>query len=93
MSGELRRALAVNMRRERSRLGLSQDELAARCGLHRTYIGGVERAERNITLSTLEKVAKALDVSPLWLLKVGDGGEEGEGRGATEGGSPHQSHR
>lgn len=92
MSGELRRALAVNMRRERARLGLSQDELAARCGLHRTYIGGIERAERNITLSTLEKVAKALDVNPLRLLKVGGGGEEGEGRGATEAGSPHQSH-
>lgn len=91
MPGELRRALAANMRRERLRLGFSQDELAACCNLHRTYIGGIERAERNITLSTLEKVAGALGVSPLGLLKEGVGGEEGEQHGRNKARSSHQS--
>ncbi len=42
---------------------LSQDELAELCGLHRTYIGSVERGERNITLLNANKIANALSVS------------------------------
>lgn len=42
---------------------LSQDELADQCGLHRTYIGAVERGERNITLINAEKITNALQVS------------------------------
>lgn len=53
-----------NIRRMRLKRGWSQEELADRCGLHRTYIGSVERGERNITLATLERIAKALDVLP-----------------------------
>ena len=48
------------IRSERMRAGLSQEELAARAGVHRTYIGMVERAEKNITLANIEKIAKAL---------------------------------
>ena len=48
------------VRDERIKLGLSQEELAARAGLHRTYIGMIERAEKNITLENIEKIAKAL---------------------------------
>ena len=48
---------------ERKKLGLSQEELANRAGVHRTYIGMIERAEKNITLKNIERIAKALNVS------------------------------
>jgi len=51
---------AKRVREERKKLGLSQEEFAAKSGFHRTYIGMIERAERNITLSNVEKLAKAL---------------------------------
>jgi transcriptional regulator with XRE-family HTH domain len=51
------------VREERLKLGLSQEELASRSGVHRTYIGMIERAEKNITLQNIEKIAKALKVS------------------------------
>jgi transcriptional regulator with XRE-family HTH domain len=51
------------VREERLKLGISQEELAARAGLHRTYIGMIERAEKNITLINIEKIAKALDIT------------------------------
>ena len=50
------------VREERHRLGLSQEELASRAGVHRTYIGMIERAEKNITLENIEKIAKALEI-------------------------------
>lgn len=50
------------VRAERVRLDLSQEELASRAGVHRTYIGMIERAEKNITLENIEKVAKALNL-------------------------------
>lgn len=64
--------LAVNIRRLRRERRLSQEELADICGLHRTYIGSVERGERNVTLSSLELLAKALSVSVVDLLTSGD---------------------
>lgn len=42
--------------------GLSQEELSFKADLHRTYIGMIERAEKNITLTNIEKIAKALEV-------------------------------
>ncbi len=50
------------VREERTRLGLSQEELASRASVHRTYIGMIERAEKNITLENIEKIAKALKI-------------------------------
>lgn len=50
------------VREERDKLGLSQEELVARAGVHRTYIGMVERAEKNITLENIQKVCKALNL-------------------------------
>lgn len=51
------------VRDERLKQSLSQEELAAKAGVHRTYIGMIERAEKNITLSNIYKVAQALEVS------------------------------
>lgn len=62
------RVLAENVRALRHARGVSQEDLAAECGLHRTYIGSVERRERNVTLSTLEVLASALGVSVTDLL-------------------------
>jgi transcriptional regulator with XRE-family HTH domain len=50
------------VRKFREDKGLSQEELAFRAGLHRTYIGMIERGEKNITLRNIEKVANALEV-------------------------------
>ena len=69
----LRNIVAANVKDRRLRLGLSQEELADICGYHRTYIGSVERGERNITLSTLEALAKALGVSANDLLDAKNG--------------------
>ena len=62
-SENIRTILAENLRNLRRSQNLSQDELAVKCGLHRTYIGSVERCERNVTLSSLEMLAAALGVS------------------------------
>ncbi len=51
------------VREERLKQNLSQEELASRAGVHRTYIGMIERAEKNITLENIEKVAKALKLN------------------------------
>jgi transcriptional regulator with XRE-family HTH domain len=58
----------VRVRAERERQGLSQEELATRAGLHRTYLGGVERGERNVGLLNLIRIAKGLCVLPSTLL-------------------------
>ena len=50
------------VRAERQKQGLSQEELAEKAGVHRTYIGMIERAEKNITLLNIEKIAKALSL-------------------------------
>jgi transcriptional regulator with XRE-family HTH domain len=64
----LTRILASNIQSYRQRNGLSQEEMAALCGLHRTYVGSVEREERNVTLSTLEVFAKTIGLSVAELL-------------------------
>ena len=58
------RAFGDRMRALRRRLGISQDELALRNGLHRTYIGAVERGERNLNLFNIHRIAETLEVPP-----------------------------
>jgi transcriptional regulator with XRE-family HTH domain len=64
----LRQILAKNVRIVRHKLGITQEELADRAKLHRTYVGMIERSERNLSVDNIEKLARALDVEPHQLL-------------------------
>lgn len=66
-SEPLRQRFADNLRELRNSRGLTQEELAEKAGLHRTYVGSVERGERNLTLESMRRLAEALDVS-VWSL-------------------------
>ncbi|HEO1760255.1 MULTISPECIES: helix-turn-helix domain-containing protein [unclassified Pseudomonas] len=60
---------AANVRRRRLELGLSQEELAEAAGVHRTYVGMLERGEKNVTIYNIERIAIALGVRPSALLE------------------------
>jgi transcriptional regulator with XRE-family HTH domain len=60
---QIQRKLGDRIRKLRSRKGWSQEQFAAISGLHRTYIGAVERGEKNLTISTLHTLVKTLDTS------------------------------
>ena len=68
MEGELQRDLGRNLRRLRSERGLSQEGLAELWQVHRTYVGAVERGERNLSLKSVERLASILEVDPIALL-------------------------
>jgi len=63
-----RALIAANLRRLRAKRGLSQEALADRAGIHRTYVGSVERAERNISIDNVCRLADALGVDVRELL-------------------------
>lgn len=69
MKTSAREVLANNIRELRKQRGWSQDELADQAGVHRTYVGTVERCEQSITIDSLEKLANAFGVSPARLLE------------------------
>ena len=68
--------VGAEIRRCRSANGLSQEAFADLCGLDRTYIGGVERGERNVSIVNLLRISNALDMSLSELLTCLDGGEK-----------------
>lgn len=68
MSDRNLQRFGARVRAERERAGISQEELADRAGLHRTYIGGIERGERNLGLTNICRIAHALGVPPATLL-------------------------
>jgi transcriptional regulator with XRE-family HTH domain len=70
---DVRRRVGLNVKKFRAERGLSQEELAFECGLHRTYVSGVERGVRNPTVVVLEKIAKALKVATSLLLEERSG--------------------
>jgi transcriptional regulator with XRE-family HTH domain len=65
---KLSAALALVIRERRNAAKISQEELADRAGLHRTYVSLLERAKRNITVDALDQVAHGLDISASTLL-------------------------
>lgn len=69
MEGDLQRAVGHNLRAYREARGLSQEAFADTLKVHRTYMGGIERGERNLTLKSLERIASRIDVDPLMLLQ------------------------
>lgn len=66
---DIRKRIGINVRQKRDALGLSQEALAHESGIHRTYISDVERGVRNPTVSIIQSIALALDVSPSELLE------------------------
>lgn len=70
MKKDIKEEVGLNIRRIRETRGLSQEKLAALAGIHRVYIGQVERGEKNIGLINLCKIAKALDVDVRVLVDV-----------------------
>ena len=60
---DIRGRFGKAVRSRRNKLGVSQEEFAYMCGLDRTYIGGIERGERNVSLLNIEKIAEALKIS------------------------------
>jgi transcriptional regulator with XRE-family HTH domain len=63
-----------NLREARQRTGLSQEKLAAKAGIDRTYLGGAERGERNVALVNIVRLGEALEIAPADLLKGLDAG-------------------
>jgi transcriptional regulator with XRE-family HTH domain len=66
---DLRKVFATNVRRLRKERGLSQESLADECGLHRTYVGSIERAERNVSIDNIGRLAAALKIEAWHLLR------------------------
>jgi transcriptional regulator with XRE-family HTH domain len=72
VEGDLQRIVGRNLRAYREERGLSQEAFADVLGVHRTYMGGIERGERNLTLKSVERIASHIELEPLTLLLPGD---------------------
>ena len=71
MEGDLQRTVGQSLQAYRKARGLSQEAFADVLGVHRTYMGGIERGERNLTLRSLERIAGRIQRDPLELLDPG----------------------
>jgi transcriptional regulator with XRE-family HTH domain len=69
VEGDLQRSFGRNLRAYRKARGLSQEAFADVLGVHRTYMGGIERGERNLTLKSVERLTALIDADPLALLQ------------------------
>jgi transcriptional regulator with XRE-family HTH domain len=69
MEGDLQRTIGQNLRAYREARGLSQEAFAEMLGFHRTYMGSIERGERNLTLRSVERIAARIKEEPLTLLQ------------------------
>jgi transcriptional regulator with XRE-family HTH domain len=69
MEGDLQRTIGQNLRAYRMARGLSQEAFAEILGVRRTYMGSVERGERNLTLRSIERIAARIEEEPLKLLQ------------------------
>jgi transcriptional regulator with XRE-family HTH domain len=70
---DVRVRVGLNVQQARRERGLSQEELAHRAAVHQTYLSGVERGTRNPTVVVLDRIAQALDLDPVDLLRRRDG--------------------
>ncbi|WP_037463845.1 helix-turn-helix domain-containing protein [Sphingobium herbicidovorans] len=70
--GRLRMIVATNIRRFRMETGLSQQDFAYEIEMDRTYFGGIERGERNVSIDNIERIAKGLKIKPFLLLVEAD---------------------
>lgn len=77
---DLLQVVASNIKAYRKLHNLSQEEFSARVGLHRTYIGAIERCERNLTLGTLSLIAETMNVLPWQLLIAAQKPESRQGK-------------
>lgn len=66
------KVFGTNLRKYRTRLGVSQEKFAEMCGLHRTYISDIERFQRSISLDNIQKIADALDIETYKLFIVSE---------------------
>lgn len=69
MEGDLQRTVGRNLRSVRRSRGLSQEAFADLVGVHRTYMGGLERGERNLTLKSVERIAERAGIPVQDLLR------------------------
>jgi len=69
MNIDIIETVAINIRKYRLEKGFSQEELASKAGLHRTYISLLERKKKNVSVKILEKLAKALNIDISLLIK------------------------
>lgn len=74
---DIRETFALNLRRYRQAAGLSQEELAARAGIHRTYVSALERCQYSATIDMVDGLARILGVTAADLLNPDGGGEPG----------------